>query len=82
MVLGVPGTRVNMTRKERCGWCDECQATVWALEMILVEKLPRYKAFMNHPKHLSPGNFINPFYLPIAIVRTKNLWVMSSYDIV
>ena len=59
-----------MTPKDfRCGWCDECQATVWALEMILVEKLPLYNAFRNRPKHLSRGNFINLFYLPIAVAR-------------
>ena len=70
MVLGVSGTRVYMTPKDfRCGWCDECQATVLALEMILVEKLPLYKAFRNRPKHLSRGNFINLFYLPIAVAR-------------
>ena len=70
MILGVSGARVYMTPKDlRCGWCDECQATVWALEMILVEKLPLYKAFRNRPKHLSRGNFINLFYLPIAVAR-------------
>ena len=70
MILGVSGTRVYMTPKDfRCGWCDECQATVWALEMILVEKLPPYKTFRNRPKHLSRGNFINLFYLPIAVAR-------------
>ena len=70
MILGVSGTIVYMTLKDfRCGWCDECQATVWALEMILVEKLPPYKAFRNRPKHLCRGNFINLFYLPIAIAR-------------
>ena len=83
MVLGVSGTRVYMTPKDfRCGWCNECQATVWVLEMILVEKLPPYKAFRNRPKHLSPGNFINLFHLPIAITRTKTLWAMLSYDTV
>ena len=70
MILGVSGNRVYMTPKDfRCGWYDCCQATVWALEMILVEKLPPYKAFRNRPKHLSRGNFINLFYLPIAIAR-------------
>ena len=70
MILGVSGTRVYMTPKDfRCGWYDCCQTTVWALEMILVEKLPPYKAFRNRPKHLSRGNFINLFYLPIAIAR-------------
>lgn len=50
---------------------DGCQATVWALEMILVEKLSPYKAFSEPeqvhkrpnriPEYLSPGNFITYF---------------------
>ena len=73
-----------MTPKDfRCGWCDECQATVWALEMILVEKLPLYKAFRNRPKHLSRGNFtkICSIYRSQLQGRTKNLWAMSSYGV-
>ena len=72
--------------RRRC--YDGCQATVWASEMILVENLSPYKAFSGPeqahkrptkiPEHLSPGNFINLFYLRIA--RTKKLWTMSSYD--
>ena len=63
---------------------DGCQATVWASEMILVENLSPYKAFSGPeqahkrttkiPEHLSPGNFINLFYLLIA--RTKRLWTI------
>ena len=45
----------------RFGWYDCCQATVWALEMILVEEFSPYKAFRNRPEHLSPGNFIVHF---------------------
>ena len=47
---------------------DGCQTTVWALEMILVEKLSPYEAFSEPeqvhkrpnriPEYLSPGNFI------------------------
>ena len=59
---------------------DGCQAIFWALEMILVEKLSPYKAFIEPekvhkrsnriPEYLSAGNFIiYSNYLPIA----KNL---------
>ena len=50
----------------RFGWYDGCQATVWALGMILVDMLSPYMAFSKPeqaysrppriPHHLSPGN--------------------------
>ena len=55
----------------RFGWYDGCQATVWALGMILVDMLSPYMAFSKPeqaysrppriPHHLSPGNIMNIF---------------------
>ena len=52
----------------RFGWYDGCQATVWALGMILVDMLSPYMAFSKPeqaygrppriPNHLSPGNVV------------------------
>ena len=69
------------------GWYDSCQATVWALGMI-VKIHSSYMVFSELEqarklptrvqKHLTPGNFINLFYLPD--VKTKHLWAMSYKD--
>ena len=70
------------------GWYDGWrQTTVWASEMILVKKFCPYEAYSGPEQakkrptkileHLSPGNFINLFYL-ILNARTKNLRAMSS----
>ena len=63
----------------RFGWYDCCQATVWALEMILVEEFSPYKAFRNRPEHLSPGNFI-VYFIPIKPVCLL-LWLQFSKTI-
>ena len=62
----------------RFGWYDCCQATLWALEMILVEEFSPYKAFRNRPEHLSPGNFIVYF---IRIKLCLLLWLHFSKTI-
>ena len=65
--LNVSGTRVYMAPEYfRFGWYDGCQATVWALGMILVDMLSPYMAFSKPeqaysrpprvPHHLSSGN--------------------------
>lgn len=83
MVLGV------LTKGEKCshGWYDGCQATVWALEMIVEIHSPYMvcseleqarKRPIRIQKLLAPGNFINLFYLSNA--RTKHLWTMSYKD--
>ena len=60
----------------RFGWYQDCcQATVWALKMILVEEFSPYKAFRNRPEHLSPGNFIVYF---IRIKLCLLLWLHFS----
>ena len=56
----------------RFGWYDCCQATLWALEMILVEEFSPYKAFRNRPEHLSPGNFI------VYFIRIKLCLLLCS----
>ena len=72
-VLNVSGTRVYMAPEYfRFGWYDGCQATVWALGMILVDMLSPYMAFSKPeqaynrppriPHHLSPGN-VNKYIL-------------------
>ena len=76
MVLGVL-TEAGILK---LGWYDGCQVTVWALEMIVEIHSP-YMAFskleqaskrpIRIQKLLTPGNFINLFYLPNA--RTKHL---------
>ena len=83
MVLGV----LTDAEKLKLGWYDGCQATVWALGMI-VEIHSSYMVFRELEqacklptriqKHLTPGNFINLFYLPNA--KTKHLWTMSYKD--
>ena len=76
MVLGV------LTKGETSshGWYDGCQATVWALEMIVEIHSPymvcseleqAHKRPIRIQKLLTPGNFINLFYFPNA--RTKHL---------
>ena len=83
MVLGV------LTKGEKFshGWYDGCQATVWALEMIVEIHSPYMvcseleqarKRPIRIQKLLAPGNFINLFYLSNA--RTKHLWTMSYKD--
>ena len=83
MVLGV------LTKGEKFshGWYNGCQATVWALEMIVEIHSPYMvcseleqarKRPIRIQKLLTPGNFINLFYLPNA--RTKHLWTMSYKD--
>ena len=83
MVLGV------LTKGEKFshGWYDGCQATVWALEMIVEIHFPYMvcseleqarKRPIRIQKLLAPGNFINLFYLSNA--RTKHLWTMSYKD--
>lgn len=83
MVLGV------LTKGEKCshGWYDGCQATVWALGMIVEIHSPYMvcseleqarKRPIRIQKLLAPGNFINLFYLSNA--RTKHLWTMSYKD--
>ena len=83
MVLGV------LTKGEKFshGWYDGCQATVWALEMIVEIHSPYMvcseleqarKRPIRIQKLLAPGNFINLVYLPNA--RTKHLWTMSYKD--
>ena len=83
MVLGV------LTKREKFshGWYDGCQATVWALEMIVEIHSPYMvcselerarKRPIRIQKLLTPGNFINLFYLPD--VKTKHLWAMSYKD--
>ena len=62
----------------RFGWYDCCQATLWTLEMILVEEFSPYKAFRNRPEHLSPGNFIVYF---IRIKLCLLLWLHFSKTI-
>ena len=65
--LNVSGTRVYMAPEYfRFGCYDGCQATGWALGMILVDMLSPYMAFSKPeqaynrpariPYHLSPGN--------------------------
>ena len=83
MVLGV----LTDAEKLKLGWYDGCQATVWALGMIVEIHSP-YMVFSELEqarklptriqKLLTPGNFINLFYLPNA--RTKHLWAMSFKD--
>ena len=83
MVLGV----LTNAEKLRLGWYDGCQATVWDLGMIVEIHSP-YMVFSELEqarklptriqKHLTPGNFINLFYLPNS--RTKHLWAMSYKD--
>ena len=83
MVLGV------LTKGEKFshGWYDGCQATVWALGMIVEIHSPYMvcseleqarKRPIRIQKLLTPGNFINLFYLSNA--RTKHLWTMSYKD--
>lgn len=83
MVLGV------LTKGEKCshGWYDGCQATVWALEMIVEIHSPYMvcseleqarKRPIRIQKLLTPGNFINLFYLTNA--KTTHLWTMSYKD--
>ena len=83
MVLGV----LTKGGKFSHGWYDGCQATVWALEMIVEIHSPYMvcseleqarKRPIRIQKLLAPGNFINLFYLPN--VRTKHLWTMSYKD--
>ena len=62
----------------RFRWYDCCQATVRALEMILVEEFSPYKAFRNRPEHLSPGNFTVYF---IRIKLCLLLWLHFSKTI-
>ena len=79
IIVGIPCTRVYMTPTDfRFGWYDCCQATVRALEMILVEEFSPYKAFRNRPEHLSPGNFIVYF---IRIKLCLSLWLHFSKTI-
>ena len=70
--LNVSGTRVYMAPEYfRFGWYDGCQATVWALGMILVDMLSPYMAFSKPeqaygrppriPHYLSPGNVVTLF---------------------
>ena len=59
----------------RFGWYDCCQATVWALEMILVEEFSSYKVFRNRPEHLSPGKSI----LFVSNFQTIGLCWRSSF---
>ena len=72
IVLNVTGTRVYMAPEYfKFGWYDGCQATVWALGMILVDMLSPYMAFSKPkqaynrppriPHHLSPGNVVTLF---------------------
>ena len=72
IVLNVTGTRVYMAPEYfKFGCYDGCQATVWALGMILVDTLSPYMAFSkpkqayNRPPrishHLSPGNVVTLF---------------------
>ena len=59
---------------------DGCQATVWTLEMILVEKLSPYMAFCEPeqvhkrsnriPEYLSPGKFIIYFIYQSQELKT------------
>ena len=85
MVLGA----LTEGEKFRRGWYGGCQrATVWALKMILEIHSP-YVAFsepeqvlkrpMRIQKLLTPGNFINLFYLPN--VRTKHLWAYKDHKV-
>ena len=84
MVLGV----LTEARKLQLGWYNGCQATVWALEMIVGIHSP-YMAFselgqarklpIRIQKLLTPGNFINLFYLPNA--RTKYLWAYIDHKV-
>ena len=75
MVLGV------LTKGEKFshGWYDGCQATVWALEMIveihspymaLSELEQARKRPIRIQKLLAPGNFINLFYLQTRRLHT------------
>ena len=75
MVLGV------LTKGEKFshGWYDGCQATVWALEMIveihspymaLSELEQARKRPIRIQKLLAPGNFINLFYLQTQGLNT------------
>ena len=72
------GTRVYMAPKYfRFGWYDGCQATVWALGMILVDMLSPYMAFSKPeqaysmppriPHHLSPGNIMNKYIYLLSL---------------
>ena len=83
MVLGV----LTKGGKFSHGWYDGCQATVWALEMIVEIHSPcmvcseleqARKRPIRIQKLLAPGNFINLFHFPNA--RTKHLWTMSYKD--
>ena len=84
MVLGA----LTEGEKFRRGWYDGCQATVWDLKMILEIHSP-YMAFsepeqaLKRPiriqKLLTPGHFINLFYLPN--VRTKHLWAYKDHKV-
>ena len=59
---------------------DGCQATVWTLEMILVEKLSPFMAFCEPeqvhkrsnriPEYLSPGKFIIHFIYQSQELKT------------
>ena len=73
MVLGV----LTDAEKLKLGWYDGCQATVWALGMIVkihspymvfseLEKARKLPTRMQ--KLLALGNFINLFYLPYKSV--------------
>ena len=73
MVLGVS----TDAEKLKIGWYDGCQATVWALGMIVkihspymvfseLEKARKLPTRMQ--KLLALGNFINLFYLPYKSV--------------
>ena len=83
MVLGV----LTKGGKFSHGWYDGCQATVWALEMIVEIHSPYMvcseleqarKRPIRIQKLPTPGNFINVFYLPNA--KTTHLWKTSYKD--
>ena len=86
IVLNVSGTRVYMAPEYfRFGWYDGCQATVWALGMILVDMLSPYMAFSKPeqaygkppriPHHLSPGNLVT---LSTALFRNMRTLKFKS----
>ena len=66
----------------RFGWYDGCQATVWALGMILVDMLSPYMAFSKPeqayskppriPHRLSPGNIMNKYMLFSKLVEQNS----------
>ena len=84
MVLAV----LTKVGKLKLGWYDGCQATVWALEMIVEIHSP-YMEFseleqarkrpIRIQRLLTPGNFINLFYLPNA--RTKHLSAYKDHKV-